>query len=97
MIVEPSHGHQLLSCESARLVGKGVDHSEEDQGIQKQFNESRGSPASKNAPQHVADADMPLDPKEVAKHLKMEDPHWASYKKTVKDLGKINAKVNIGP
>ena len=28
----------------------------------KQSKASRGSPTSKNAPQHVADADMPLDP-----------------------------------
>ena len=42
---------------------------------------SRGSPTSKNAPQHVADADMVLDPDEVAKHLKMKDPNWESYKK----------------
>ena len=42
---------------------------------------SRGSPTSKNAPQHVANADMVLEPEDVAKHFKMKDPKWESYKK----------------
>ena len=42
----------------------------------------RGSPTSKDAPQHVKDADMDLKPEDVAKHLKIfSDPKLETVKK----------------
>ena len=74
--MESPYGFELLPTKGPWSMGKECK-----QKRIKTAKGQRGSPTSKDAPKHVKDADMALNPEEVAEHLKMKDPKWETVKK----------------